>query len=289
MQEITVLSGKGGTGKTTITAALAALGENIVLCDSDVDAADLHLILKPNILEEHNFKSSWVAQINKDKCTLCNACVDICRFDAIHETKDGRLEINPFKCEGCRLCERICPAEAISSNRNSNNYWFVSDTRFGAFVHASMGAGEDNSGKLVSQVRNAAKIKAKENNMEILLNDGPPGIGCPVISALSGTDTVLMIVEPSKSGLHDAKRLFELIKIFNARVFALINKYDINLETTKEIEAWLSNDDVPLLAKIPFDTSMVKSLIQEKTIVEYDPDSEITNQLKVVWNRLTEH
>lgn len=289
MQEITVLSGKGGTGKTSITAALASLGNNIVLCDSDVDAADLHLLLKPNIKETHNFVSSWLANIDQDKCTLCNTCVDICRFDAIHENSNGKLEINPFKCEGCRLCERLCPETAISSTRQSNNYWYISDTRFGTMIHARMGAGEDNSGKLVSQVRTAAKTKANEKNINIILNDGPPGIGCPVISALSGTDTVLMVIEPSKSGFHDAARLFKLIDSFNAKVFAVINKYDINIETSDEIESWLNENDIPLLAKIPFDTKMVKALIEEKTIIEYDPDSIISKALIKVWEKLTEH
>lgn len=289
MQEITVLSGKGGTGKTSITAALASLGNNIVLCDSDVDAADLHLLLKPKIKETHNFVSSWLATIDQDKCSLCNSCVDICRFDAIHEDPNGNLLINPFKCEGCRLCERICPQEAISSSRQSNNYWYISDTRFGTMIHARMGAGEDNSGKLVSQVRTAAKTKANENNINIILNDGPPGIGCPVISALSGTDTVLIVIEPSKSGFHDAQRLFKLIDSFNAKVFAVINKYDINIETSNEIEFWLNESKIPLLAKIPFDTKMVKALLEEKTIIEYDPNSIVSKSLTKVWEKLTKH
>lgn len=287
MDEITVLSGKGGTGKTSITAALASLADDVVLCDSDVDAADLHLILKPDIRETHNFESSWVAKIDKENCTLCNVCIDVCRYNAIHSTKDGSLEINPFQCEGCRLCERVCPEETISSTRNNNNYWYISDTRFGTLVHAKMGAGEENSGKLVTTVREAAKSIAKEKNIETVLNDGPPGIGCPVISALTGTKTVLMVIEPTKSGLHDSKRLFELIGSFNAKVFALINKYDINPETTDEIATWLHENSIPLLAKLPFDTQMVEAMVQEKTIIEYRPKAEVSLLLNDVWKKLT--
>ncbi len=286
MNEITVLSGKGGTGKTSITAALATLAKDIVICDSDVDAADLHLILKPEIIESHNFESSWVAEIHKDNCTLCNICVDVCRYDAIHEMKDGSLEINPFQCEGCRLCERVCPEKTISSSRNNNNFWYVSNTRTGILVHAKMGAGEENSGKLVTKVREAAKSIAKEKNIQTILNDGPPGIGCPVISALTGTQTVLMVFEPSMSGFHDGKRLYELLDSFNPKIFALINKYDINIETSNKIETWLNENSIPLLAKLPFDKQMVEAMINEKTIVEHNPESKISLALKDVWEKI---
>ncbi len=287
MNEITVLSGKGGTGKTSITAALATLAKDVVICDSDVDAADLHLILNPEIIDTHNFESSWVAEIHKENCTLCNVCVDVCRYDAIHEMKDGSLEINPFQCEGCRLCERVCPEETISSSRNNNNFWYVSNTRLGTLVHAKMGAGEENSGKLVTKVREAAKTIAKEKNIQTVLNDGPPGIGCPVISALTGTQTVLMVFEPSMSGFHDGKRLFELMDTFNPKIFALINKFDINIETSNKIEEWLKENSIPLLAKLPFDKQMVESMINEKTIVEYNPESEISLLLKDVWREIS--
>ncbi len=286
MNEITVLSGKGGTGKTSITAALAILAKDIVICDSDVDAADLHLILKPEIIETHNFESSWVAEIHKDNCTLCNICVDVCRYDAIHEMKDGSLEINPFQCEGCRLCERVCPEKTISSSRNNNNFWYVSNTRTGTLVHAKMGAGEENSGKLVTKVREAAKSIAKEKNIQTILNDGPPGIGCPVISALTGTQTVLMVFEPSMSGFHDGKRLFELLDSFNPKIFAIINKFDINIETSNKIETWLNENSIPLLAKLPFDKQMVEAMINEKTIVEHNPESKISLALKDVWEKI---
>jgi MinD superfamily P-loop ATPase len=201
--------------------------------------------------------------------------------------KDGSLEINPFQCEGCRLCERVCPEETITSTRNNNNYWYISETRFGTLVHAKMGAGEENSGKLVTTVRDAAKAIAKEKNIETMLNDGPPGIGCPVISALTGTTTVLLVIEPTKSGLHDGKRLLQLINSFDAKVFALINKFDINPETTEEIALWLEENSIPLLAKIPFDIQMVEAMVQEKTIVEYNPKAEVSLLLNDVWKKLT--
>ena len=287
MKEITILSGKGGTGKTSITAAIASVAQNAVFCDNDVDAADLHLILQPEIREEHTFLSAWIATINDEECTNCEVCKDYCRFDAIHYNTGGNLEINPFQCEGCRLCERVCPVQAISSERSSNNFWYVSDTRLGILVHAKMGPGEENSGKLVTQVRKRSKELAKEKSARFIINDGPPGIGCATISSITGTDKVLLVIEPSKSGLHDAERLVELINSFKIPVFALINKYDINSEVALEIETYLKRNNIPLLGRIPFDKKMVEAMIDNQTIVEYSPDSEIAKTIKEVYNTLT--
>ncbi len=204
MKEITVISGKGGTGKTTITAALATAGKNMVLCDGDVDAADLHLVLEPQIKESHVFEGSWVAHIDNELCAHCGICSEYCRFEAISVNDSMQRKIDPFKCEGCRLCERICPSKAITSTRSSNNTWFVSDTRSGILVHARMGPGEENSGKLVSKVREKARELATQNNANFILTDGPPGTGCPVIASITGTDAVLVVIEPSQSSLHDA-------------------------------------------------------------------------------------
>jgi len=286
MKEITVLSGKGGTGKTTITAALASIAKNTVFCDNDVDAADLHLIFHPEIQEEYTFSSGWKAFIDIDKCTQCGICKSHCRFNAIHPNKNGDLEVNDFQCEGCRLCERLCPVKAITSTENLNNFWFVSSTRFGTLVHARMGPGEENSGKLVSQVRKRAKEIAIETKSQFILNDGPPGIGCATVSSITGTDIVLLVIEPSKSGLHDASRLIELIKSFNIKAFAIINKYDINKEICAEIEEFLSKSDIKLSAKIPFDKQMVKAMIDGKTIVEFNPESAIVSSLINVWEDL---
>ena len=205
MQEITILSGKGGTGKTSITAGLASIANNAVFCDNDVDAADLHLILEPDIIEKHQFESGKVAHIDKEICINCGICEQECRFDAIKSENGEKPEVNPFSCEGCRLCERLCPVDAITTTTNNNNWWFVSDTRFGQMVHAKMGAGEENSGKLVTTIRNHAKKIAKSTSAEFVINDGPPGIGCPVISSVTGTNKVLLVIEPSISGFHDAR------------------------------------------------------------------------------------
>ncbi|MEN8203386.1 MAG: 4Fe-4S binding protein [Bacteroidota bacterium] len=286
MKEITILSGKGGTGKTSITAAIASLASDAVFCDNDVDAADLHLIFDPDIREEHRFLGAWVATIDESKCIGCNVCQDQCRFDAIHTNENGFPEVNPNQCEGCRLCERLCPANAISSERSDRNFWYVSDTRFGTLVHAKMGPGEENSGKLVSEVRKKAKELATENNAKYVINDGPPGIGCAAISSLTGTNQVLMIIEPTVSGLHDADRLVDLIATFSIPVFAVINKYDLNLSMTARVENYLKEKNIPLLGRIPFDRHMVEAMLEGKTIVEYNKGLETSKIIGQIWQSL---
>lgn len=282
MKEITVISGKGGTGKTTITAALASLAKSVVFCDNDVDAADLHLILHPKTYEEHNFEGARVASINEEECTNCGICFDHCHFDAIKIT-DGQHHINPFQCEGCRLCERVCPVGAITSKLSMNNYWYVSDTRYGKMVHAKMGPGEENSGKLVAKVRERSKEIATEEHLDYIINDGPPGIGCTVISSITGTDQILMVIEATKSGLHDAKRIIELARSFDIPILALINKYDLDESLTNEISDYLKIENIQLLAKIPFDREIVESMVHGQTIVEYAPESETSKLLEKVW------
>ncbi len=288
MKEITILSGKGGAGKTSVAAAIASVAKNAVFCDTDVDAADMHLIFNPEVKETHIFYGAWVASIDEEKCTNCGICKTHCHFDAIHYKEGGGLYINPFQCEGCRLCERVCPAMAISSERSENNHWYVSNSRFGPFVHAKMGPGEENSGKLVSEVRNKAKSIAKEQNADFIINDGPPGIGCSAISSVTGTDGVLLVAEPTRSGLHDAERLVELVRSFNIPLFALINKCDINPEITQLIEEYLKEQEIPVLGKWSFDTNIVESMIDRKTVVEFAPDSESALMIQSVWKQLAE-
>ena len=288
MKELTVLSGKGGTGKTSVTAAIASLATNIVLCDNDVDAANLHLLAQPVILEEHLFLGGWQATIDEEACTGCGICQQNCHFDAIHLSDNGKYYVNPYQCEGCRLCERLCPYTAITSRQSDNNQWFVSDSRFGKMVHARMGPGEENSGKLVAKIRKKAREEARAINASWVINDGPPGVGCATISSLSGVDAVLLVVEPSKSGWHDAERLIQLADKFDLPVWAVINKYDINLDMAARLETNFQELAIPVIGRLPFDEDMVKSMVEGKTIVEYAPDGEISKQLSLVWQTLNE-
>ncbi|WP_321996087.1 4Fe-4S binding protein [Draconibacterium orientale] len=287
MKEITILSGKGGTGKTSITAALASLATNAVFCDNDVDAADLHLILKPDIKETHPFDSGSLAFINPEECTNCGTCQEACRFEAIFTNEAGFPEVNPYQCEGCRLCERLCPVGAIQISQNLNNQWFVSNTRFGTMVHAKMGPGEENSGRLVTQIREKAKEMARENKAQFVINDGPPGIGCTAISSITGTNAVLLVIEPTISGLHDAKRLVELVNSFQVPIYAIINKHDINSEFTATVERYLNDTNIPLVGKIPFSELFVESMLHEKSLVEYVPDHPISLNLKTIWEKIS--
>ena len=288
MKEITIISGKGGTGKTTVTAALATAGRDLVLCDGDVDAPDLHLILQPEIMESNVFEGNWIARIDQEVCENCGICDEYCRFDAIHLNADGQRSIHPYKCEGCRLCERICPSQAISSERSTNNHWFVSQTRAGLMTHARMGPGEENSGKLVTRVRQKAKELARQNGSKYLLTDGPPGTGCATIASVTGTDAVLLVMEPSLSSLHDAGRVIDLVKSFHIPVYALINKCDIHPGMTEQIADYLESQQVKLLGKIPFDEAVVNAMIQGQSVIEYAGASPLSNRLRSAWEQLSQ-
>lgn len=288
MKEITILSGKGGAGKTSVTAAIASFAENTVFCDNDVDAADLHLIFNPKVEETHPFSSGAVATIIPESCTQCGLCESSCRFDAIHTNDAGFPEVNPHQCEGCRLCERICPVNAITSKENFNNNWFVSSTRFGKLVHAKMGPGEENSGKLVSRIREKAREIARETKADFVINDGPPGIGCSAISSITGANAVLLVIEPTVSGLHDAKRLIELVQSFSIKMFAVINKYDIDIDFSAKVEAFLDSQNIQILYRIPFDVVMVNSMVNQQTIAEYLPTHTISENIKNAWKELSQ-
>jgi len=265
MKQIVVISGKGGTGKTVVTGSLAALAKNKVMVDCDVDAADLHLLLHPVVKERHEFRSGQSAVIDSKLCKKCGKCALVCRFGAIKID----FAIEPFSCEGCALCSHICPHGAIRMEENVAGVWFVSDTQHGPFVHAKLGIAEENSGKLVAKIRQVAKELAEKQNLNYVIIDGPPGIGCPVIASLSGVDCALIVTEPTLSGLHDAQRVMELVRHFNIPVKLVVNKYDLNLVMTERIEEFCRKQDVPVIGKIVFDKTVVKALVAGKTIVEY--------------------
>ena len=284
MRELLVLSGKGGTGKTTITAALAVLMENKVTVDCDVDAADLHLILQPLNREEHEFRSGVEALINTELCTACGTCVDLCRFHALRLAEKAQLM--PFSCEGCGVCARFCPAEAITLNEKVSGTWFVADTAYGTMVHARLGIGEENSGKLVSMVKKAAREEAEKNNATWILLDGPPGIGCPVIASLAGVHFALLVTEPTRSGLHDLRRVVDLAAHFKVPVGVCINKWDLQPDYAAEIENFSSRKNIPLLGKIPFDPAVVESIVQGKTVLEHAPASPAVTAVRDLWGKL---
>lgn len=284
MKELIIISGKGGTGKTSLMAAFAYLAENKVLCDADVDAADLHLVTAPDILEKHDFQGGNTAIINKDKCTECGLCIDLCKWGAISET----FEVNSIECEGCGVCVYFCPEKAIDFPLNTCGEWYISDTRFGPLVHARLGIAEENSGRLVSLVRNEAKKLAEEKGLDLILTDGPPGIGCPVIASIGGADAVLVVTEPSVSGKHDMQRVVQLANHFKVPAFLCVNKFDLNKDITDEIEKFAKEKGLTCLGYIPFDQIFTKAMVQGQTIFEYDSNSSSAQAIRKLWGSLLE-
>jgi MinD superfamily P-loop ATPase len=284
MKELVVISGKGGTGKTSILAAFASLAKNKVLCDADVDAADLHLIMDPQIKERHDFVSGHTAIINPDKCTQCGRCRDLCRWDAISED----FVVDPIACEGCGVCHYFCPEEAIDFPLNTCGEWFISDTRFGPMAHARLGIAEENSGKLVTLIRQQGKKLAEEKNLDLLLTDGPPGIGCPVIASLGGATAVLIVAEPTVSGRHDMERVVELAVFFKVPAMVCVNKFDLNPDQGQAIEDFARQRQVRVTGRIPFDPVFTWAMVQGKTIFEHDGHSVGAAAVKKIWEDLTQ-
>jgi len=284
MNEIVIMSGKGGTGKTSITAALAALaGEKAVVADCDVDAANMHLLLAPERMETHDFVSGKTAYIHTETCTACGLCTEKCRFDAISFAQ-GTYMVNPVDCEGCSLCHYICPAKAIEMKDNTAGQWFISRSRFGSrFVHAKLGIAQENSGKLVGKVKTIAQSSARELDVPYILVDGAPGIGCPVISSLSGADHILIVTEASESGLHDLERLVELIQYFSIQGSCIINKCDLNDAVKTKIETFCNANNVSIVNSIPYSSVFTETLQQGKTIVESN-DRSIISKIEEIWN-----
>jgi MinD superfamily P-loop ATPase len=277
MKEIVVLSGKGGTGKTSIVASLAALAQSKVLADCDVDAADLHLLLKPAVKEGKEFWSGQVAFIDRDKCTECGLCRELCRFDAI-----GDFQVDPISCEGCGFCYQVCPVDAITMKDSMSGRWFISETKYGYLCHARLGIAQENSGKLVALVRQNAKLIAERENLDYIITDGPPGIGCPVISSLSGANLALLVTEPTLSGIHDLERVIGVCRHFGVPVLVCVNKHDLNEENTHRIESYCCKEGIEVAANISFDNVMTEAIVQGLPVVEYS-DGKVTQQIKKLW------
>ena len=281
MKQLTIISGKGGTGKTSITAAFASLAKNAVFADCDVDAADLHLIFKPDVIETILFNGLKIASVNKEICTECKKCYDHCRFDAIDE------DINIIKesCEGCGVCEFICPVDAIKMIDRDSGFSYISESRFGPMAHAMLKTAEEASGKLVTVVRNNAKVLAEKKKKDLIIIDGPPGIGCPVISSISGVDLVLIVTEPTLSAIHDLERILGVAYHFNIPAVVCINKYDINIDNTKKIEHYCKSNNLDIVGKLPYDILVTEAMIHEKNIIEYS-EGNFSDKVFDMWDNI---
>jgi len=286
MKQIVIISGKGGTGKTFLTSSIAAIAKNKVVSDCDVDAADLHLMLSPVIKEKHIFKSGKVAMVDKEACTGCNQCIDVCRFDAITAINNV-VDIDPISCDGCGICERICPVNAIRMEEKVSGEWYISNTKYGTMVHAKLNIAEENSGKLISVIRKKASEIAESEERDFIIIDGSPGIGCPVISSISGTDCAIVVTEPTISGLHDAKRVIQTARHFGISTCIVINKYDINIDMSRQIESYAESEDIPLIGKIPFDREIVEAITKGIPVVEYSK-GKIVDYLFEIWKNVKE-
>ena len=288
MREIVVISGKGGTGKTSLTASFAMMGAtDVVLADCDVDAADMHLLMQPDLESSEDFYSGQIAYIEQANCISCGICQEVCRFDAI-SVIEGQYIVAPLDCEGCGYCARVCPTETIINEHLLVGELFVSNIKTGSkMVHAHLGIGADNSGKLVAKVKDEAKALALKFEKDYVLVDGSPGVGCPVISSLSGASFAVLVTEPSISGIHDLKRVYELVKKFNIKAGCIINKADVNIEKQAEIKQFLADEGIENLADLPYDEDFTKAMTLGQTIVEYDNENLIT-LLEQAWEKIKE-
>ncbi|NMB41112.1 MAG: P-loop NTPase [Firmicutes bacterium] len=282
MKEITLISGKGGTGKTSIAGSFAALSSNAVFTDCDVDAANLSLILRPDVQETHDFKASREAFIREDDCNQCGLCRDLCRFGAISEN----FKVDPLSCEGCGFCYYACPEEAIDFEEVVSGEWSISKTPHGPLVHARLGVAEENSGRLVTLVRNKAREMAHAENLDCIITDGPPGIGCPVIAALAGASTALIVTEPSLSGVHDLERVLAVCRHFEIPASICVNRCDLDEENMKKIEEYCRREEVPLIGRVPFDKAVTEAMVEGLPVVEYS-DGPVSKEIKKIWEELT--
>ena len=299
MQELVVISGKGGTGKTSLTAAFAALAHNCVLCDADVDASDLHLLLNPRVRRLTDFSGGGEAVIDQETCTRCGTCFELCRFEAVEYIGEAMVQsgkgmpgahyqIDAIACEGCGVCVDLCPAGAIDFPEKICGKWFISDTRFGPMVHARLGIAEENSGKLVTLVRKVAGQLAEEQQADLIITDGPPGIGCPVIASIGGATALLIVSEPTVSGLHDMQRVADLARHFKVPCMLCVNKSDLNPGQTAAIEVHAAEQEIVCVGRIPFDPVFVRAMIQGQTIAEYEPGGKIELAIRQIWRNVAQ-
>jgi len=292
LKELVVISGKGGTGKTSIVASFAALAKDAVLADCDVDAADLHLVLEPNIRRREPFSGGKRATVDPQRCVGCRKCAKLCRFDAVrfdgpaNDVIAKTYRIDPVACEGCGVCAWFCPADAIDFAPAVNGELYVSDTRHGPMVHAALGIAEENSGKLVSTVRKEARALAERDGRKLILVDGSPGIGCPVIASITGADLVLIVTEPTLSGLHDLGRVADVAKHFGIPGLICINKHDINSEVAAEIEQFAAERGLSVAGRVRYDPAVTAAQIRKLSVVEHQSDG-CAADVRGVWSAVS--
>jgi MinD superfamily P-loop ATPase len=282
MKQLAVISGKGGTGKTSLVAAFAQLAHPAVSVDCDVDAADLHLLLRPTETDSSAFEGGLTAEIDQDRCVQCGLCTAMCRFDAI----DADFKVDPFLCEGCGVCHDQCPEQCITLTRETAGHWHIGNSRFGPFVNAKLGIAQENSGKLVAHIRKLAAEQAEKNGLDLMIIDGSPGIGCPVISSITGADLVLIVTEPTPSGLHDLMRVLSLTEHFSIPAAICINKYDLNRSMTEKIKQAAREKGAEYVGRIRFDPEITHAMVAEKTLIEWDKGP-ARNCVKSVWGRVS--
>ncbi|MEN8198460.1 MAG: 4Fe-4S binding protein [Thermodesulfobacteriota bacterium] len=285
MKEVLILSGKGGTGKTSFTGAFADLAEKKILVDCDVDASDLHLLLAPRPVQEHEFRSGVKARVNRATCNGCGICADLCQFEAVELTEYA--EISQLSCEGCGVCAHFCPEQAIHLDENHCGTWYVAETDYGPLVHAQLFAGEENSGKLVSRIKKEAQQLGESEGIDLILIDGAPGVGCPVIASLSNVDYAMVITEPTQSGKHDLERILDLTEHFKVPAAVCINKWDLHPDMSAEIGELCKERNIPLLGKVPFDPQVIDCQIQGVPVTRSDT-SLAAFSIRDVWQRLSE-
>ena len=283
MREIVIISGKGGTGKTSITAAFAHLAENHVLCDLDVDAPDLHLLLRPEIQQTHDFYCGHVATIRPEACVNCGLCVELCRFNAIRPG-EPTPRVEPMKCEGCKVCVELCAQDAIAFSETRSGEWYRSESRFGPLLHAQLEPGQENSGKLVARLKKQARALAGERGLNLVLSDGSPGIGCPVISSFAGASLAVLVTEPTPSGLHDLERAVALCERFGLRAGVIINKVDIHREQAARIRSFCERKGLTLIAELPFDEAVTHAMVAGQTVTEYT-NGQISTRIRAAYER----